>query len=291
MIIVRLIGGLGNQLFQYAVARHLAEIHRTVVKIDISGFEKYKLHKYSLWPFNIQENFAFSDEVAALTGHKRSGWQRAIRQMLPITSKSPKTYIRQKYYHFDSDILNLPDNVYLDGYWQNERYFIDIAEIIRREFTVKTPQRGFDREFGELICPCESISIHIRRQDYVNNPDTKKYHGVCGLDYYLDCVETLTKTLKSPHFFVFSDDPKWAQDNLQLLYPITYISHNGPDKNYEDLRLMSQCKHHIIANSTFSWWGAWLSTHKENFVFAPKKWFAKSDINTEDLIPSGWIKK
>ena len=131
MIIVRLIGGLGNQFYQYAAARRLAAMHNAVLKLDISGFETYKLHKYSLSAFNIQENFASPEEVAALRG------------------------VREKQFHFDPDILRLPDNVYLDGYWQSEKYFADIAPIIRREFTVKTPQIGRDRQLAEQIASCQ----------------------------------------------------------------------------------------------------------------------------------------
>ncbi|MBT9150861.1 MAG: O-antigen biosynthesis glycosyltransferase WbnK [candidate division WS2 bacterium] len=134
------------------------------------------------------------------------------------------------------------------------------------------------------------MSLHIRRGDYVFNLHTNQFHGTCDLDYYFRCVEYLTTKVKNPHFFIFSDEPEWARNNLKLSYPTTLVDHNEADKNYEDLRLMSQCKYHIIANSTFSWWGAWLSQNPEKIVFAPKRWLKSDDYNPKDLMPDKWIK-
>ena len=290
MIIVKLKGGLGNQFFQYAVARHIAELRRAVLKIDISFFKTYELHTYSIWPFNIQENFASPEEVAALTVQRQGIAERVIRRVLRKPPKLAPTYIREKeLFQFDPDILNLPDGVYLDGSWQSEKYFADIEVIIHQEFTVKTPQAGKDKELAEQMASCESVSLHIRRGSYLL-PPYNFIHGTCSLDYYFRCVECLTQTVKRPHFFIFSDEPEWARDNLKLSYPTTLVDHNGADKDYEDLRLMSQCKHHIIANSTFSWWGAWLNQNPEKIVLAPRCWFKCDDYDPSDLIPDKWIK-
>ncbi len=289
MIIVRLIGGLGNQLFQYAVARHLAEIRGTALKIDVSGFETYKLHKYSLWPFNIQEHFASPEEVAMLTP-KRGIVGRILRRALRRPQKLANTHIKEKsLFYFDCEILNLPDGIYLNGYWQSEKYFANIEDIIRREVTVKMSQMDKNKELAELIASCAAVSIHIRRGDYISNNDTNKKHGTCELDYYFRCVEHLGQMVERPHFFIFSDDPGWAHDNLKLTHPTTIVDHNGVDKNYEDLRLMSQCRYNIIANSSFSWWGAWLNKNLDKIVLAPKKWLRSGHIDTSDLIPDSWI--
>jgi len=290
MIIVKIIGGLGNQLFQYAFGRYIAQKNGTDLKIDILGFKEYKLHKYSLRHFNIQELIASQDEVAAIAGRKQNIWERAIMQVLNKPPKFPQTYIEEKHFHFDPDIMNLPDDVYLDGYWQSEKCFAGIEPVIRQEFTIKTPQTGKDKELAERMASCESVSLHIRRGDYVSNSNTNRMHGTCKLEYYYHSVEVLTQAVKSPHFFIFSDDPDWASNNLSLPYPTILVTHNGIDKNYEDLRLMSQCKHHIIANSTFSWWGAWLNPNKEKTVIAPKKWFRDKAKSTKDLIPDSWIR-
>lgn len=291
MIIVTLIGGLGNQLFQYAVARHLAEIHRSVLKLDISGFETYKLHKYSLSPFNIQENFASLEEVVALTVRKQGIAERLINQAFRKPPQPAPTYIQEKEkFVFDPGILKLSDGVYLKGSWQNEKYFTGIEAVIRREFTVKSPLAGRNKELAEQIVSCESVSLHIRRGDYVSNSHTSQVHGVCDMDYYFCCVEHITKKAKNPHFFIFSDEPQWARDNLKLSYPTTLVDHNKADKNYEDLRLMSHCRHHIIANSTFSWWGAWLSQNPEKIVLAPSRWIKSKKYDSKDLIPEKWLK-
>lgn len=291
MIITRLIGGLGNQFFQYAVGRHLAEIHKTEVKIDISGFESYKLHKYSLWPFNIQESFASPEEVAALRNQGQTIVGRLTQKVLQKPLKSTSTYIRErKLFCFDADILNLGDDIYLQGSWQNEKYFTDIAEIIRREFTVKTPASGKNKELTEQITSCESVGLHIRRGDYVSNPNTNKVHGTCDIDYYCYCVKQLALRVNNPYFFIFGDDPQWAMANLKLSYPTTLVGHNDADKNYEDMRLLSQCKHNITANSSFSWWAAWLNQNPEKIILAPERWLKNDIYDTKDLIPDGWIR-
>lgn len=290
MIITRLLGGLGNQMFQYAAGRRLAHVLGVDLKLDISGFENYNLRRYSLGNFNVQENFASAEEIAASRIFKRGIVERVLAKVL---CRQP-TYITERHSHFDPDILNLPDDVYLKGYWQSEKYFADIAEIIRREFTVKFPQTGKNKELAEMIASRESVSLHVRRGDYVSNPKINREYGACEPDYYLRCVEQLTQTVKNPHFFVFSDDSEWSRDNLKQTCPATFVDHNKADKNYEDLRLMSQCKHHIIANSSFSWWGAWLNPKKDKIVFAPKQWFNKEQFafrRIDDLLPATWIRR
>ncbi len=290
MIIVRLIGGLGNQMFQYAAARHLAEIHKTELKMDISGFKTYRKRKYSLWPFNIEENFASQEEITALRKSAQTTTEHLIRAVPRKPAKSILTHVwEKKSLHFDPEILKLPNNVYLDGFWQNEYYFADIAEIIHREFTVKTPPTGKDREMAEQIDSCESVSLSVRRGDYVSQTHVNQARGTCEVDYYCRCVKRITQDIKHPHFFVFGDDFQWARDNLKLPWPTTFVDQNTEDKDYEDLRLISRCKHNIIANSTFSWWGAWLNRNSKKLVLAPKCWIRGYDNNPKGLIPKKWI--
>jgi len=290
MIITKLIGGLGNQMFQYADGRRLAHVLGAELKLDISEFNTYKLRTYSLGNFNIREKFASSEEVAALTSP--TTLERIFAKVRRRQPRPPRTYIKEKHFHFDPDILNLPNDVYLDGYWQSEKYFADISGIIRREFTVKVPWTGENKELGEQINSCESVSLHVRRGDYSSDPHTNKVHGCCGIDYYLRCVEFINSKLKHAHFFAFSDDPQWVADNLKLPYSMTIVGHNNMSKEYEDLRLIGQCKHHIIANSSFSWWGAWLNPREDKIVFAPKQWFGNEEQASrkmDDLFPDGWI--
>jgi len=268
----------------------LAEIHNTALKIDISEFETYKLQNYSLGFFNIREVFATPEETEALTVLKQGPVKRSFAGLLNRPVIRPSSYVMEKFFHFDREILTLSDNVYLDGYWQSEKYFIDIESVIREELTVKTLQKGKDRELGDTMSACESVSLHIRRGDYVSDPATNRIHGICGLDYYRRAVNEITRFVRDPHFFIFSDDHKWARDNLKLDNRTTFVDHNKADKNYEDLRMMGQCKHNIIANSTFSWWGAWLNENMDKIVIAPATWFHDKSRNAGDIIPDGWLK-
>ena len=134
------------------------------------------------------------------------------------------------------------------------------------------------------------MSLHVRRTDYVQNALTNKIHGVCDQDYYASCVRYIGDQVSNPHFFIFSDEPQWAKDNLMFDFPMTVVDCNDASRNYEDLRLMSTCKHNIIANSSFSWWGAWLNSNPNKIICAPKQWFTDSTRNTKDLIPSNWIR-
>lgn len=290
MIIVRIMGGLGNQMFQYAAGRQLAAIHNTVLKLDISEFKNYTLHDYGLAVFNIKELFATPEEITFLKEPESGSLTKKLKKLLRRPSKLGMTHIREKQYHFDPEISVMPDSIYLDGYWQSEKYFSGTADIIRNEFTLKLPQTGTNLELARQIESCESVSLHVRRGDYVTDEKTNLIHGTCDLDYYARCIKNLTQKVHRPSFFIFSDDPDWAEKNLRMAHPATFIGHNGPKKNFEDLRLMSQCRHHIIANSSFSWWGAWLGQHQDTIVYAPKRWFNSPSFNTEDLLPEAWTR-
>ncbi|VAX34856.1 Alpha-1,2-fucosyltransferase [hydrothermal vent metagenome] len=294
MIISKLMGGLGNQMFQYAAGRSLAHKHGVDLKLDISYFQSCQLRKYALEVFNIGSSFATQEEIEALTTRKVGIAERIYNRIRRRPARPPASYIDQTcriepHVLFDSEILNLSDNIYLDGYWQSEKYFIDIESIIRREFAINIPLNEDINEIAKEIASCESVNIHIRRSDYVSNKHTNQYHGVCSLDYYYQCIEQLVKIIKKPYFFIFSDDPQWVRDNLKTSYPFKIIEGNL-DKGYEDLRLMSLCRHHIIANSSFSWWGAWLNPQKDKIVFVPKQWFAQEDLNINDIVPDSWTK-
>ena len=290
MIIVKLKGGIGNQMFQYAAGRRLTYVLGTELKLDISVFENYNLRKYELGSFNILEDFASPREVKTLTSQKNGVLAGLVRCLLRRPKDLAPSHIRESYFHFDSEILNLPNNVYLDGYWQNEKYFNNIEDVIRKEFAITVPQTSENQKIAELISSHESVSLHVRRGDYVSDLQTSKVHGTCGLDYYARAIAEIYSRVDSPHFFVFSDDMEWSKANLDISHPVVFVDHNNALTSYEDLRLMSLCKHHIIANSSFSWWGAWLNQNSCKIVLAPKKWFNSVDYNTKDLIPDGWLK-
>lgn len=292
MVIVNLIGGLGNQLFQYAAGRSLSIAHQTNLKLDISGFEEYKLRTYGLDPFCVQEVFASPVEIANVTGSSKKGLSRFVfRARERLKPHFRRVVFSEPHFRpFNPDIFKTPTNVYLNGYWQSEKYFADIKDIIRREFTLKYEPDSYNREMIKRISSANSVSIHIRRGDYVSNPVTNRIHGTCTLDYYERCVSLISRKIDKPEFFVFSDDPDWAADNLRLDYPAVIVTHNGVIKAHEDLRLMSSCKHNILANSSFSWWAAWLNPNPDKMVYVPQQWFKRVDVHTRDLILNDWIK-
>lgn len=290
MIIIKIIGGLGNQMFQYAAGRRLAIKHDTTLKLDISGYsvgEGITPRDYELKVFNIQENFATAPEIQRFRKFDKS----ILKRISPALSEAlrSKRYIKEKHYHFDPKILDLPDDVYMDGYWQSEKYFKNVENKIREEFSFKVKPQAQNQKLLKQIEKSSSVSLHIRRGDYVKNPAVKKILENLGLDYYQETVSMIAKKIANPHFFVFSDDIGWVKKHLNLKYPTVFIGHNKGPKSFEDLRLMSQCKHNIMANSSFSWWGAWLNEYPKKIVIAPKRWFADKR-NTSDLIPDNWIK-
>ena len=282
MIIIRLIGGLGNQLFQYGLGRRIAHDRDLPLKLDISGFDAYKLHEYCLHRFAIRQEFAQPGEIAVFANRRL----QRIRALLPIRFQS---LIAERHFHFDPEVLKTTrQSLYLDGYWQSEKYFKSIEGILREELTITVEADEMNRRIADRIRSVNAVSVHIRRGDYVTNQKTLDYHGVAPIAYYLRAVPEVVAEVDAPHFFVFSDDPDWAKQNLALDHPCTFVSHNGADRNYEDLRLMTLCRHHIIANSSFGWWGAWLAESERQIVVAPKRWFNDPTPNTEDLIPSEW---
>ena len=292
MIIVRLTGGIGNQLFQYAFCRSLAISRQTELKLDVADFKLSANREYSLKHFNIIEEFATPEELSMIYDHGKKGWRMLSQKINFLTKHIDEriTLAKERHFHFDPDALKIRDNSFVQGYWQSEKYFKKIEKTIRKEFTVKYPLEGNNLSMAELIEKVNSVSLHIRRGDYISNPLINRTHGVCNLDYYLKSVEELAKVVDNPHFFIFSDDPAWTKKYLKLEYPLTFADHNGSEEAHEDLRLMSLCKHHIMANSSFSWWGAWLNSKAEKIVIAPKKWFQSSSLNVSDLLPECWIK-
>jgi len=290
VIIVKLKGGLGNQLFQYAAGFRLASMRNAELKLDLSEFENPR-HRtprsYELGVFEISAERALAEDVASLSRSAKRAIQRWIAKYLRYSTEAGGT---ERHFHFDPKILSLGDDVILDGYWQSERYFADVAEAVRREFSFKQPAAGRNAEVIAEIAECNAVSLHVRRGDYVADPAAMAMHGLCSPDYYERAVEHVAERIADPVFFLFSDDPDWVRENLKLCASVRLVDHNGSDAGSEDLRLMSRCSHHIIANSTFSWWGAWLDPHPEKIVVAPKRWFADDSIDTSDLLPANWVK-
>ncbi|OGY40458.1 MAG: hypothetical protein A2418_02955 [Candidatus Brennerbacteria bacterium RIFOXYC1_FULL_41_11] len=288
MIKTRLFGGLGNQMFQYAVGRALSLRLKTNLGLDSSWFDDNKYldtnRQFGLDAFNIASRKL---ERVDLKGIK-------LRRFFSKFGLSSKNYIKEKYFNFNKDIVHLSDDVYLDGYWQSEKYFSDFEETIKNDFNLRYPLSREAAGVHEIIIHAPvSCAIHIRRGDYVVNPGINFYHGACSLRYYRDAVDYIKKYSLSTEvsFFVFSDDINWVKKNFIIEKGI-FIEFENRDgfKDQEEMILMSRCQHQIIANSTFSWWGAWLNKNKQKIILAPDKWFNNVLIDTKDLLPDSWIK-
>lgn len=288
MIIVKLIGGLGNQMFQYATGRALADANGCDLKLDVSGFDDYKLRVYELADYQIRASVASEEDIKRFRGcspvHPLIDRVRKFLRLLP-----PSIFL-EKAFSFDPEVLKLQAPCYLEGYWQSERYFSGIREALLADFSLASPIDSQNQAVFDQMSACNAVSLHVRRGDYVSNPSAAQFHGLCPMDYYRDAVEYIGERVDSPCFFVFSDDTDWVLENLQINYPLNVVNVNGPDRGICDMALMRACKHHVIANSSFSWWGAWLNPDKSKIVVAPKRWFKEQNMPTEDLIPHSWVR-
>lgn len=265
MIIVRIVGGLGNQMFQYAYAKSLQQMGFDV-QIDISKFKTYKLHGgYHLDTYNIDLNTA-----------------DAITTFLSLTKV--KKNVKEKSILFDENLLNLSGKEFVKGYFQTEKYFSNIRTILLNQFVIKQELSDSTIKYSkEIKKQLNSCSVHIRRGDFISDEKANSVHGTCDLNYYAAAINLINEKFNDTHFFVFSDDTIWTKENLKL-QNATYIDHKTIP--HEDIFLMSKCKHNITANSSFSWWGAWLNKHKDKVVIAPKKWFIDKE---NEVACKNWI--
>ncbi len=278
-------------MFQYAAGKALALTHNTDLKLDLSWFDAISkgdtVRTYDLSCFSLpEESIATAKELKMLKNTLIP--PRVVKVIKSFYPSFQKNIIVEKHFHYDPNFWESPVNGYLRGYWQSYRYFDSFSEHIRKDFTFKLPMDTKNQTLSEFISTASSISLHIRRGDYVSDANINTFHGTASLDYYYKAVEYISQSCKNPAIFIFSDDMKWVKENLTLPYPTTYIDHNT--MAFEDMRLMSLCKHNIIANSSFSWWGAWLNNNPEKIVIAPKRWFNQTSIDTSDLIPDNWIR-
>lgn len=290
MIISNLIGGLGNQMFQYAAGRALSLSKGLDFRLDVSDFDNYKLHQ----GFEIQRVFgcpvqlADFEEVQSLLGWQSSSTIRRIVARPELSVFRRPAFVVEPHFHFWDGINNVNGNAYLFGYWQTERYFRRYSDVIRSDFVFRNSFDGINYRLAEKVSNVASVSLHVRRGDYINNPKTTANHGVCSLDYYLSAINYVAERVENMEIFIFSDDPLWVRQNISVDLKTHYVGHNQGADSYNDMRLMSLCKHHIIANSSFSWWGAWLNPDPNKIIVAPRRWFANSN-DLSDLFPDTWV--
>lgn len=293
MIIAKLIGGLGNQMFQYAAGRSLAQARNTELKLDLSFLQaetggSYTKREYELSVFNITPAFATETETASLKKSFNNRYSRALYRKMPFLFSS--AYIAERGSQFHKEFFTYPKDTFLEGFWQSEDYFLGIEDIIRHDFSFKEPLSGKNLELAQKIQGTNSVSLHIRRGDYVTNQNAFNFHGICAPEYYKAGVAKIREKTGNMELFIFSDDADWCRKNLVFDQPATHVDHNSGPKSCEDMRLMSLCKHNIIANSSFSWWGAWLNANKQKIVIAPEKWFNDPSKQSDAIYPKTWIK-
>jgi hypothetical protein len=292
MLIVKLQGGLGNQMFQYAFASILAKKNNTIVSIDKSFLELeekkigFTPRKFELAIFNNYYAMASASDVNFFHHlSKRNGIKRKLGLHYP------KIY-RETSFEFQENKLLIKQPVYLDGYFQSYKYFVGYEDFIKTIFAF--PFDKLDQINKELLITIKStnaISIHIRRGDYVSDKITAEYHGICSIEYYLEAISLLASINKDFTIVFFSDDSAWVKEQFEdLSYSKIFVDHNKDDNSWKDMLLMSSCAHNIIANSSFSWWAAWLNENPEKTVIAPKEWFKTKDLDTITLLPEEWIR-
>jgi hypothetical protein len=292
MIIVNISGGLGNQLFNYAFGRGLSEFYNVPLKLDVTGYRHNRLRQYALGDFNIREDFASAEEVARLKKTDPGSFVSKFRYLAeaakPIRHRG---YIREAGFSFDRRMfeLEMDRDRYFKGRWQSEKYFKPIEAQLRSELALR-PHLQDERyaRTEQVIRNANAVSLHVRRGDYVASKSTFLVHGACSSGYYQKAIGMIEQRTERPAFFVFSDDIDWVKQNLRFASPVTYVSGQGLSDTQE-LSLMSLCRHHVIANSTFSWWAAWLCEAENKIVIAPKRWFGYVLIDTSDLLPADWL--
>jgi hypothetical protein len=296
MICIQLNGGLGNQMFQYAFGKACAIKNQTDIILDISRLERSHTspnnttRSLEIHIFNSEITIA---SVKDLKKHKPIMYK--IANVIAINTgyggiQTSKYFIENKFY-FNKKISLISTNCFISGYWQSYLYFNKIKTFIDDEYKFPELINIQNRSIMKEIKTVNSISLHIRRTDYINNNNNTEGHIVCSVDYYLKAVAVLSNKVVEPVFFIFSDDINWAKKNIHLKYPCKFISNNTGKSSYIDMQLMSNCKHNIISNSSFSWWGAWLNKNPEKIVVAPKYWYTDENRNAKisDLIPRMWF--
>jgi hypothetical protein len=291
MIYVRLDGGVGNQMFQYAAGRSLALRHNTNVVLDVSYIQdasrKVTARQYGLDAFQIDAKLCSAKELSI---EKRlARFPRFFHWM-----SNRKIYC-EKDRGFNREFLLLPDNVYLCGYWQSYKYFTSIGDKLVNEFSVIQKHCQHGEKILREIRSSNSVAVHIRRGDYLSLAAAAKFHGILPIEYYKTAIKKIQQTQRNLHFFIFSDDIRWSKENVSSIGgPLTFVGLEEKLQPWQDLDLMKSCQHNILANSSFSWWSAWLGMQvapkHEKVIIAPKQWFAGKKVEeTTDRFPEGWI--
>lgn len=289
MICVRLNGGLGNQLFQYATGRALADRLRCGLLLDES---KLNRRSYAITPRSLELNhFQHAGRLATPAESQCLPWLHRLAAVSHWVSPW-RAYVEHGP-GYNAAFANLPDQTYLIGYWQSHRYFSPIAQQLAAELAPVRPLSAASQAVATAMALGPSVAVHVRRGDYVSLPSAASLHGALGLPYYAEALARVREQVGAARYFVFSDDMAWCRAHLPLSEAeAVYVDHNIGNDAWQDLTLMSHCHHHIIANSSFSWWAAWLADQRgplsQRQVIAPARWFAGQPHDTCDRYPAHW---
>lgn len=286
MVRVILTGGLGNQMFEYAAGKALALRLNKKLALDTYALSKKTKGAQRSFALNI---FDLNTEIS-------SSWKtQLIVKAFPFVERNRNLFKKIFGYFRDRSAIvyrpefsELKGNIILHGYFQNEKYFRSYQEIIRKDFSFNQPLQGKNKVISANLKIEESVAVHIRRSDYL----TDSNFAICDNEYYQRAIEEIKRRINNPHFYVFTEDFEWAKENLRFNKDkVTFVDWNRGKDSYRDMQLMSLCKHNIIANSSFSWWAAWLNSNAQKQVYAPSIWFRKEERNNDlkDFYPSDWI--
>lgn len=280
-------------MFQYAFGKALAIKNNTELTLSTSYLQsklpfkrwttpmQYELDIFRL-KANLEENI-FSNKL-----YPFAKMEHLLREKM---NDSKMNVVKETQFHFQPALLDAPDNSFVKGNFQSEKYFESIESVIRDEFKFTKQLDLENLKWKNEILNSNSVSIHIRRGDYISLKQNANKFAQIPLSYYQNAITYISQNLPSSVFFVFSDDIKWVKENLISDAPLHFIENNNtPQTSHFDMQLMSLCKHNIICNSTFSWWSAWLNNNPQKIVIAPQNWFADISINSQDIIPDEWIK-
>lgn len=295
MIIVQLYGGLGNQMFQYAFGTHLASINNAELIFDLSyvqsklPFKKWTTPmKYELDIFpNINANLN-SNIFSSKFMYPFAKLEYILKSKF---YKKKYNYLYEESIDFNPIFLDFKDNTYVFGNFQSEKYFLNIRDKIRTDFQFKKITDDVNLNHIQKIQNCNSVSIHIRRGDYVSIQKNASKFIALDIQYYENAIKKINSLISNPIFFIFSDDVDWVKQNLKSEFEMHYISNNNTKTtSYIDMHLMSMCQHNVIANSTFSWWAAWLNANENKIIISPSKWFHHFDVKMDDILPETWLR-
>lgn len=289
MIIVKLMGGMGNQMFQYAFGRSLSLKKGISLKLDL-GFlldrtpkKNFVFRDYDLPIFNCNPQILSEEDKKSFFGNFIMA-NKYINKLLPVKNRR---FYTEKHFQYDPNVLKLNDDIYLEGYWQSYKYFSEFESTIRKDFSFNHKLNEEEEVINQKILSTNSVCVNVRRTDFIVN----SFHGVCNVDYFKKGLGYISKSESELNIFVFSDDIEWCKENLDFEFPTNFIEHKYAGKKFQSyLQLMTNCNHFVIPNSSFGWWAAWLANYEEKLIIVPKKWFNDNSINTKDLILDEWIK-